>query len=453
MIRKIHIATLMFSPILLLGQGQAPLTNADIVKMFRAGLPEGVITGAMKANDTVFDLSPDQLVALNRSGLTATVLEAMLEAGAAKRGGTNTAMPPALPAAGQPVFTTAAYTNPPVSGAQFPNMLTPLSGVPTPAQTREATVSFVSENASQMIPTERLETVKTTAKTSKLAPFFTSGMQDASMMMMAVPVVGMAVSGIGAIGTAVFHGGSGNTATYLWGLPGGDSNNAAPSGRPKFEVNFAGIPGVNPDEFEPRIIRLNPTKDNWRLVGVTQMKEAPSQGLAPAWPSYSEFVEEAVASKLEIQASGHVFIIAEQRLEPGQYAIVLRPAFKGKKFSAEAITKNQGEGVLFNSAWSFSVGMETPAPKPVYQMAASVEYRLPHSSSKSDSGSVESLRTSAVNNLGASAWESITDSSGVSTYLSPDRKTMVRVQDTVRSADHVVLVERFELANETTEMP
>jgi hypothetical protein len=38
--------------------------------------------------------------------------------------------------------------------------------------------------------------------------------------------------------------------------------------------------------------------------------------------------------------------------------VVVRPAFKFKKFSPEAIAKNQGEGALFNSAWSFTVRAE-----------------------------------------------------------------------------------------------
>lgn len=377
--RAIYTTVLMLAPILLLGQSQAPLRNEEIVKMFQEGLPENVIAAAIKVNDTNFDVSPDQLVALHHSGLPASVLLAMLEVGGPKRRGITSGGAPAIAPLAQPgpALTPAIFSNPLIPGAisdvHIPGALV-AGGVPQPP--REATVTLLLENGPQVISTERLETVRTTPKTSRVGSLFSNGTQDVSMMFMAVPVVGIAVSGMEILRSAAFHGGSGAATTYLWGLPGGSSSNAVPSSQPKFEVKFADIAGVNPDEFEPRIVKLNPTKDNWRLVGVTHMKETPSRGpAAPAWPSYSAFLEESVPAKKEITAPGRVTIIPEQRLEAGQYAIVLRPAFKDKKFSAEGVAKNQGEGVLFNSAWSFTVGSETPAPKAGPEIATAASNR------------------------------------------------------------------------------
>src|SRR5437879_2393722 len=51
----------------------------------------------------------------------------------------------------------------------------------------------------------------------------------------------------------------------------------------------------------------------------------------------------------------HAKVTAAAALAPGQYAIALRPIDKSHKFSGEDVGKNQGEGLLFNYAWSFLV--------------------------------------------------------------------------------------------------
>ena len=67
------------------------------------------------------------------------------------------------------------------------------------------------------------------------------------------------------------------------------------------------------------------------------------------------------SSKIECPASvnrittGHSQISPTSTLAPGEYAVVLRPISKNKKFSGAEVAQNQGSGLLFNSAWSFSV--------------------------------------------------------------------------------------------------
>lgn len=453
--RLIRVTTFMSATILAFGQNQVALTNADITRMAQNGLPENVIAGAMKANDTNFDLSPDALIALSKAGLSLKVLEAMLEAGAAKRGGIVPQVSSSFTVPGQPgAINPAVSTGPSFPGA-FPGAGLPgpslANGMMTPAQNREATVAVVLEKGTQLIPVERLESVRTTAKASRLTPFFSNGLQDASSIMLTMPVVGMLFGGIGALGNAVFRPGSG-TITSLWGLPGKSSNNLAVSSLPKFEVNFADIPGVNPDEFEPRMVKLNPTKENWRLLGVTQMKETPSTGQSPAWPSYSSFLEEPVPAKTVKLLAGQVLITPEESLEAGQYAVVLRPRFKDKRFSGEAITKSQGEGALFNAAWSFAIGPEAaPTPRSRYQVTTNITYHIPASSS--EELSTKSTRETALRDLGATTWEFATDAVGVTTYVSPDRRTMLKIQDVKRPEEHVLLVDRFDLGSDPDVKP
>ncbi len=77
------------------GQVGRPLTNDDIVQMLRAGLDENTVIKAIQANESAFDTSVNALVALTAAGVPKPVIDAMLEAQAAKKNagssGTTTA--------------------------------------------------------------------------------------------------------------------------------------------------------------------------------------------------------------------------------------------------------------------------------------------------------------------------------------------------------------------------
>jgi len=65
-----------------------PLTNADVIKMVKAGLAETTISAAIAANDTQFDLSSSGLQALNQAGVSSKVIRAMLAAESKKKDAT-----------------------------------------------------------------------------------------------------------------------------------------------------------------------------------------------------------------------------------------------------------------------------------------------------------------------------------------------------------------------------
>ena len=69
----------------LTAQQKNPLTNADVIKMVKAGMAESTIVAAIAANDTQFDLSSTGLQALNQAGVSSKVIRAMLAADAKKK--------------------------------------------------------------------------------------------------------------------------------------------------------------------------------------------------------------------------------------------------------------------------------------------------------------------------------------------------------------------------------
>jgi hypothetical protein len=66
-------------------QNTAPLTNADVIKMVKAGTAESTITAAIAANDSQFDLSSTGLQSLSQAGVSSKVIRAMLAADAKKK--------------------------------------------------------------------------------------------------------------------------------------------------------------------------------------------------------------------------------------------------------------------------------------------------------------------------------------------------------------------------------
>lgn len=61
-------------------QAQKPLTNTDVVKMVKGGLPESTIVSAIQANPPNFDISADALTSLKNAGVTQAVMNAMIAA-------------------------------------------------------------------------------------------------------------------------------------------------------------------------------------------------------------------------------------------------------------------------------------------------------------------------------------------------------------------------------------
>jgi hypothetical protein len=61
--------------------GQAPLTNAAVIKLVRAGFKEKTVIAIIRSRPAQFDLSPDRLIELKRSNVSENIILAMLAIG------------------------------------------------------------------------------------------------------------------------------------------------------------------------------------------------------------------------------------------------------------------------------------------------------------------------------------------------------------------------------------
>ena len=59
-------------------QSEAPLTNASVVKLVRAGFKEKTVIAIIHSRVSRFNLDPDKLIELKRNGVSENVILAML---------------------------------------------------------------------------------------------------------------------------------------------------------------------------------------------------------------------------------------------------------------------------------------------------------------------------------------------------------------------------------------
>lgn len=229
------------------------------------------------------------------------------------------------------------------------------------------TVMLVQDAGSQEVPREKTQLAETKTKPTSMASLagdsvVTQGIQ-AGVNDVTYSVASRVSSGVG--GVAVQQGGSilggmlGSrkpTVTYVWGVPGPASANVLQTTTPKFTVNFARAPGVNPSEFAPELVKLTPAQNTCRLIGATRGKEDARSHDAADWEIYSGFVEDHVAAKVQKKAEGQYEISPQAPLYPGEYALVLRPVSKSEKVSGGDVARGQGAGMMFDTVWTFQVG-------------------------------------------------------------------------------------------------
>lgn len=297
--------------------------------MVKGGLPESTIINAINAQPSTFDVSAMALLALKKQGVNAKIMDAMLAAGNKPAPAPAAAAAPAAPpaAAGQPAVSLATGAALPISHTQIvqtKNKANSLDALSTDAAIGQA-VQQVGMAAAQ--------------QAAWRAGSYTGG-----------AALGAASGVVGGLMAKRKP-----TVTYVWAIPGPKAETALDAPQASFKVNFAGIPGVNSDEYEPVIVKLSPSPNNFRLVGATQAKQDVFESNTMDWQVYSAYIEQRIAATPTKVASGNYTLAPAAALPAGEYGVVLRPLNKDKKYGASTVAQNSGEGLMFNSVWAFSV--------------------------------------------------------------------------------------------------
>lgn len=319
-------------------QPAKPLTNADVIKMVKGGLPESVVVNAIQSHQHKFDISPAGLIALKKAGITSAEMDAIVAAPS----GASTAPSP------------AAATSNPASPSQGSS------------KSRLPVVLLVSGGSSQLLALEKTQLAQTKTKPTSLkslagdsavAQAMQVGIGTATAsaaMHINSPVGGSTIQQAGGIFSGMMSHRA-PTVTYVWGVPNPASANVVQTVSPSFSVDFSRTPGVNADDYAPAIVKLTPAQNTCRLVGATQGKAEASASPAADWEVYSHFLEERVPAKVEKQGKGKYKITPAAELSFGEYGVVLRPLAKAKKFAGGDVARAQGDGLVFDAIWTFQV--------------------------------------------------------------------------------------------------
>jgi hypothetical protein len=258
----------------------------------------------------------EALVALKGAGVSEPVIEAMLAAEAAKAG----------PAELEPTSAELAETQASVEYARLTAMIERLAAQQEAA---EKARRAPEPPASRADPSPRVWLIQATDRAA-IAPTIAqvafaggSGRRGERMKSLqslagqALAFVNPAVSGIATTLGSLFRPDEERTA--VWALAATQSARVLDVA-PVFEIDFAHIPGVDPDRYQPAIVQLVPTNDNYRLVAAAET-DGSSTGALPRGP----IIEENVATESTRLARGQYRVAPKTQLGPGEYALVLRP--------------------------------------------------------------------------------------------------------------------------------
>ncbi|HEX2853072.1 MAG TPA: hypothetical protein VHO24_07535 [Opitutaceae bacterium] len=319
------------------------LTNADVIKMVKADLPESTVLLAIQASQPDFDTSVDALIELKTNRVPAKVIDAMLQPAAAPS------------AAAGPAPDASAEASPPAAE--------------TPEQ-KTGSSAFILNAAGEKkrLPSTPFKIVETKAKGNTMGKLLAeSAVTDVARdMVVRSAMTAMMSSGNRFVGS--MGGVAGNvggmlgkkmfktdevTLTYVCAMDGPQSENTLAADAARFEINFADVTGADPNDFQPVLLKISPTPKNWRLVGAIKAKK--SEYADPSQASAFSVVEERIPVTAKKLGRGHVEIKSTNPLPPGEYAVVLRPVDTGKKIILQELETEQGEGAVLRTVWDFSV--------------------------------------------------------------------------------------------------
>ncbi len=304
---------------------QQAITNTDVVKMVKAGLGAEIVVATIRSAPAKnFDTSPDALVQLKTGGVPEAVIAAML---AEPRPAVEEPAPP-----------------------QQPYLLLLRDGQKKVVAASQAQIVQVKgEHMAKDLGTLALDG-------AVMAAILSAGTQAVASI--GTTVGGVLIGGIagGMVGTASLLRGA-PKYTQLLALPGTASKNVVDGLEFVAELFYGEIPGIDPDAYEPRLLRVAPTKSNTRLVKAQVVKLQRNGTFEATDKSLQETVPVAVTMKSRGNAT-----LAATGLTPGEYAVILQ----GKAGTGGGIypggSIQQAAVNVAVAAWDFTVrGGETSA--------------------------------------------------------------------------------------------
>jgi len=325
-------------------QSKKPLVNDDVIAMVQKKVPESVIVSAIQAGPGKFNTSPSEIIRLTSAGVTENELNAMIAA--PDKSPSGAAAPKT--GASESTASSASADTIPASKSRMPKLYVMQGGGAQELLLEKTQLAETKTKPSSM---------KSLAGDSAVTQAMQAGVSTATYSAATHMNSGVGGSAIQEAGS-VFSGVMGRRkpmVTYVWGVPSPASTNVLQTVSPSFSLDFSRAVGVNADDYEPAIVKLTPAQNTCRIVGATEGKEDIRSSPAADWQMYSHFLEERVSTRPEKLGTGKYKVSPASELQPGEYAVVLRPTSKEKKFSGGDVARAQGDGLMFDAVWTFQI--------------------------------------------------------------------------------------------------
>ena len=321
----------------------AGIGNSEVLEMVAAQFSDETIVAVIAANPPRFDVTPRALVALKNDGVSERVIEAMLSAETAAETADADAAEPTPPSAELAKLTAMIE--------QLAAQREPAAAPPPPR--REAARADPAPRAWLVVGEERMIVAPTIAQVA-----FAGGKRGERFKTLqgltnqALAFANPAVSGIATTLGSLFRPEGQRTAVWAWAAR---ASERVLDPNPVFEIDFAHIPGVDPDRYQPAVVLLVPTNDNYRLVAAAE-----TGGDERALPD-GPIIEEVVATLRTPLGRGQYRVEPAETLGPGEYALVLRPLKESRRERRRNAQASLGEllgggtSQILYLTWEFSV--------------------------------------------------------------------------------------------------
>jgi hypothetical protein len=327
-------------------QAPKPMTNDDVIALVQSKkkVPESVIISEIKSRPSKFNTSTNEIIRLTNAGVTESELNAMIRASNKSSSGATTSKS----GAGESSGISASGVALPTSKSRMPKLYVMQTGAAHELLLEKTQLAETKTKPSSM---------KSLAADSAVTQAMQSGISTATWdaaSHMNSGIGGSAVQQAGGIFSNVMSHRT-PAVTYVWGVPNPASTNVLQTLSPIFSLDFSRAIGVTAEDYEPAIVKLTPAQNTCRIVGATQGKADVRSSPAADWQVYSHFLEERVSTHAEKLAAGKYKVSPASELQPGEYAVVLRPTTKNKKFSGGDVARAQGDGLMFDAIWTFQI--------------------------------------------------------------------------------------------------
>ena len=326
-------------------QPARPITNADVVAMVKAGLPEDAIIASLHGKPTSFDTSPDALISLKNQGATDNLVRAVVAASQPPPTGPG---PAAAVAVTEPPFPV-----PPLLAGQF------AVGQPSAVLIRGEEREPLTASTAQVAQVKaKLGDDFASIAATMAAEYL---VLELGAKLMASTAIGLGSTAAGALAgplvaaSMLFH--KAPTYTFLLALPGSQAPTKLQGSELAVELRYDGIPGVDPDALEPLLLELSATKNNLRLVRAQKLK-LKDGGFEAGKEKVLQAAVPATVRKLD---RGHV-ILEATGLAPGEYGIILRNTGPAEALLYPQSGFQPGGGDVTSTVWDFSLSPEEAKP-------------------------------------------------------------------------------------------